>query len=180
MATKAQKKKRIEKKVEKAGVLTQFVGRGTRPVSQDYYRSEPYVPPVLKYDGIVVEPVGKTQDEKLREVLNSIDEMLSKGWDSSSAGHKLWDILSALRGPDNGEDSLKYATTGIIRRKAFPKTFTRITGLSSTRAVSAPDSFEKLAVRREQANAYDHFSRHYRRAFHSLGLSLGELNLDKQ
>lgn len=36
--------------------------------------------------------------------------------------HQLWNTLAALRGPDDGDERLKDATTAQIRTRAFPRT----------------------------------------------------------
>ena len=54
----------------------------------------------------------------VREVLDVIDEFLARG--DSRAG-ALWDVLTALRGPDDeSKEQLKSSTTSHIRRAAFP------------------------------------------------------------
>lgn len=64
-----------------------------------------------------------TQEQKdwiqsldLREMLDVIDLYLSIGHHSST----LWDVLTALRGPDSGDEGLKETTTEVIRSVAFP------------------------------------------------------------
>ncbi len=76
----------------------------------------------------------------VRKILDAIDDVLS--WQTLDGVHvdyptmmsarmdstQLWDILSALRGPDNtaaGSDVEKMQTTGVIRSLAFPKTMQR-------------------------------------------------------
>lgn len=55
-----------------------------------------------------------------RVILNQIDEFLAVGDDNARA---LFDILSALRGPDRPEDAhLKSSTTAVVRTWALPKT----------------------------------------------------------
>lgn len=63
--------------------------------------------------------VYKTTEERVREALDQIDEIFC-GLDSY-AQEKLMTILTALRGPDNGNSAIKMKTTAIIRAKAFPK-----------------------------------------------------------
>lgn len=55
---------------------------------------------------------------KINDILDQIDEVLCE---DHAAARKLWSILTALRGPDDGNDELKTRTTAIIRAKAFPK-----------------------------------------------------------
>lgn len=56
---------------------------------------------------------------KVREVLDIIDGVLAQ--DEEDA-RELWDILTALRGPDDGSVRKKDSTTVHIRAAAFPKT----------------------------------------------------------
>ncbi|MGA2886140.1 MAG: hypothetical protein ABSE80_13480, partial [Halobacteriota archaeon] len=53
----------------------------------------------------------------LRGALQQIERMLNKQPYSAD----LWDILSAIRGPDSRKWGIKDATTTIIRSEAFPK-----------------------------------------------------------
>lgn len=54
----------------------------------------------------------------VRAELNHIEALLLKG--GEDARH-LWDILSALRGPDEKDGPDKNVTTCPVRRRAFPK-----------------------------------------------------------
>lgn len=58
-------------------------------------------------------------DAKVREILDKIDDVLA---DDSPAGRQLWEVLTALRGPDSGNTVDKKTKTVPIRRAAFPKT----------------------------------------------------------
>lgn len=55
---------------------------------------------------------------KVRAALNAIDTILAERNQDSV---DLANILSALRGPDSGNDAVKAATTARIRDIAFPK-----------------------------------------------------------
>lgn len=57
-------------------------------------------------------------NKKLRKQLDVIQEMLKE-----EGGDRLWDVLSALRGPDNADlgSLTKNETTSYIRAAAFPK-----------------------------------------------------------
>lgn len=50
-------------------------------------------------------------------MLDQIDQFLSNGTDDS---RELWTVLTALRGPDDENDTLKDKSTAIIRGAAFP------------------------------------------------------------
>lgn len=56
-----------------------------------------------------------------RDVLNIIDDFLSLGGVNDCERKMLWDVLTALRGPDDETYSLKMESTIPIRRAAFPK-----------------------------------------------------------
>jgi hypothetical protein len=68
-------------------------------------------------------------------------------------GNKLWDVLSALRGPDDmGID--KYNTTAIIRKHAFPSCGVNMRGLCDTN--DAPLS----TIKEINGAGASHFDRH--------------------
>lgn len=56
----------------------------------------------------------------VKAVLDVIDEFFVTHMDDQRA-RDLWAILSALRGPDDGQWDVKGATTVYIRARAFPK-----------------------------------------------------------
>lgn len=57
----------------------------------------------------------------VRNILDTIDEFLVDNI-SNGEGGKLWDVLTALRGPDDESDwASKYTATGPIRAAAFPR-----------------------------------------------------------
>jgi len=70
---------------------------------------------------------------KVRKVLDVIDGVLAEGCRVGETGEllmppdtyidaaDLWNILTALRGPDSCDCDLKQQTTAIIRAHAFPK-----------------------------------------------------------
>lgn len=62
------------------------------------------------------------QPRTMRDVLDLIDAVLLRR-DEESA--KLWNVLTALRGPDSGDEALKLATTCHVRQAAFPRTANR-------------------------------------------------------
>ena len=53
----------------------------------------------------------------VREVLQQIDELLAEG---GTNAQQLWDVLVALRGPDDKDADTKRASTERIRAIAFP------------------------------------------------------------
>lgn len=84
---------------------------------------------------------------------------------------KLWDVLSAFRGPDSEDLFDKEATTAVIRQRAL--------GLKSAQSVPAlfvKDSDRKAQHRRKMTTRFrnskkTHFFFHVKKAFQSLDLS---------
>ena len=115
---------------------------------------------------------------KLRTVLDQIDDVLV-GEDTEVAG-QLWDVLSGLRGPDVFQaHKVKYATTRVLRHRAFPKAFDQKRGTTINRDKAVGNSDDPNLVRMRQAFigvAGDHFMKHYTWAFAALGLQIKELN----
>lgn len=58
-----------------------------------------------------------------REVLDAIDQFLAQGPDHEA--RNLWQVLTALRGPDDGNDQAKDQITAPIRGAAFPRCLKR-------------------------------------------------------
>ena len=108
----------------------------------------------------------KPKVDPWRAELARIVRFLNKGSDDSRA---LWDVLSALRGPDFNENAqiIKRFTTSVIREKV---------GLEPDMlpAEVRPDSVDGPAVRSEVP--YGHFYRHAYDAFHALGLDWPKTN----
>jgi hypothetical protein len=67
-----------------------------------------------------------SKDATAKEILDAIDGWAAaadnaRGWDTwPKEPTKLWDILSAMRGPDNGDGRLKQATTAVLRGLVLP------------------------------------------------------------
>lgn len=57
--------------------------------------------------------------KKINEILDDIDKILSKADDTACT---LWNILTAMRGPDDGDFPKKFEYTVPIRGAAFPLT----------------------------------------------------------
>lgn len=64
-------------------------------------------------------PAMNTIRPNVRAALDYLDGILSKGGQDAQ---DLWDVLSALRGPDDGGADAKVSVTIPIRRNAFPRT----------------------------------------------------------
>jgi hypothetical protein len=105
----------------------------------------------------------------LRGALQQIERMLDKQPYSAD----LWDILSAVRGPDSRKWGIKDATTTIIRSAAFPS------HPCEERSFYGEDSAEKAETRKrlfKKKQDHRHFRTHVFDAFAALQLSLYELN----
>jgi hypothetical protein len=83
---------------------------------------------------------------------------------------RLWDVLSALRGPDSAELDLKIATTAVIRQIFFKNII-----LPYSLTVEC-DSSESKKYREELVGTASHFYVHAKRAFFALGLDWNEVN----
>lgn len=105
------------------------------------------------------------QPKNLRQALDYIQEML----DGKSYSMDLWNVLTALRGPDSRDRKIKYATTALIRSAAFPK---RPCEDLSVFGDDAPH----LAQRRRDIRDLNHFREHVKDAFDSLGLDWEGVN----
>lgn len=85
----------------------------------------------------------------------------------SKEGEQLWDVLTALRGPDVQNEEVKRATTGVIRYFLLGASVPGCT-------TSNPDAPELAAVRRKLVDS--HFTGHARKAFRVLGLKWRSCN----
>lgn len=93
---------------------------------------------------------------------------------------QLWDVLTALRGPDNEDGDVKLATTEVIRWHFLGKA-PDMTSFSGS--FIAPDSIGSMHMRVYlEANKWyatpsnGHFLGHAMRAFKALGLKWDEVN----
>ena len=105
----------------------------------------------------------------LRGALRFVESMLTK----QSYSADLWDILSAIRGPDSRNKRLKHATTTVIRSAAFPSR------PCEERSFYSEDSAEKAEIRTrlfKNKEDFNHFRQHCEAAFDALDLKLFEEN----
>jgi len=95
----------------------------------------------------------------VRKALNQIENVLLK---NNADSQDLWNILSALRGPDTEEQGLKSYTIE-VRRHAFPKLTTLYT-VHKTNKI--PASFGWWTFNSDLRPVYsrDHFHNHIRTA----------------
>ena len=106
----------------------------------------------------------------LRGALRQIERMLTK----QSYSADLWDILSAIRGPDSRNKTLKHATTTVIRSVAFPSR------PCEERSFYSDDSEKKSEIRKrlfKNKEDFNHYRQHISAAFDALDLSLFEENV---
>lgn len=103
-------------------------------------------------------------------IVAAVKKLLADGY----KGQALWNILTALRGPDDEEHvrtALKEATTGVLRHKL---------GLNQWDVgafISNPDEKYFLEVRKQTSICKNwHFIKHASAAFTSLGLIWDEVN----
>lgn len=112
-----------------------------------------------------------------RVMLEMIVDFMNKADEDDS--RKLWDVLTALRGPDSDALKLKDATTAVVRHK--------LGLLSRGNFITAKDSPEAAAHRNESMprenryggyylRDYNHFSHHAYQAFKALGLEWNKEN----
>lgn len=98
--------------------------------------------------------------------LQRIARFLNEGGDQAG---KLWDVLSALRGPDDEKTRVrgtKFATTAVIR---YTMGLKRDAGIP---AVICPDKYQWADLRTIHLTDHfgDHFMKHAYKAFEALGL----------
>lgn len=107
----------------------------------------------------------------VRGMLNVIDRFLVKNneQDWGSKASQLWDVLSALRGPDSRESVVKGARTIPIRRAAFPLVAKKDDDTSDVR-ISASFAREYTKYEAQHADGSYHFNNHTDRAARVLGL----------
>lgn len=107
-------------------------------------------------------------EKRTREVLDQIDAVLSKG---NVVSEEVWNVLTALRGPDNGESEPKRVATVPIRRAAFPRTTEAHNNFGSTVFLA---DFGASTSKYDLNSGYDqddwHFDVHAQNAAQILGL----------
>jgi hypothetical protein len=86
----------------------------------------------------------------------------------------VWDVMTALRGPDDQDWQVKNATTAVIRD-------TLMRGNTHLWYTSFPDLPDFVEVRRgEEMSSEPHFYCHAQSAFRALGLEWDKLNKQKR
>ena len=100
----------------------------------------------------------------VQEVLDSISKALREL--PQAAAQDIWDILTALRGPDDEDEEVKQATTAVIRNAAL--------GYLSVQRMGAVYNLEDV-VRLSGEGRFGHFASHVRRAAAALDLEVVEV-----
>ena len=100
----------------------------------------------------------------LNEMLDMIDKFLTYNPKASV----LWDILSALRGPDSDDMELKEQTTIHIRSAAFPLTATVGSLCGIAYFAKKEDASKRLPYFAKRVNTHPHFMFHYQEAVRQL------------
>lgn len=83
---------------------------------------------------------------------------------------EMWDVLTALRGPDDQNFNKKRCTTAVIRKAVFPHN------------IPAMSRYDTRASADDRRNIYkygDHFISHTKSAFLALGLNWNTHNPEK-
>jgi hypothetical protein len=116
-----------------------------------------------------------TRLKTARQILNLLDRwFVAQKQDVRGAdeGQKLWDVLTALRGPDMRKSyNLKNTTTSRIRTAAFPRLATRGVG-----AFGASFSQGKMIrVPAVLTTDHMHFIKHVKGATRALGLRIRKM-----
>lgn len=118
------------------------------------------------------------QPKTAQSLLNQLDQFFASEDITDKEKQKLWDVLSALRGPDAETEGMKHATTSIIRSHALPEACRPGQYLEDALDVNY-DNPEHLKLRQSHmynTGQFNHFRHHALRAFNALGLTYAELN----
>lgn len=87
-----------------------------------------------------------------------------------------WDVLSALRGPDDGNNLLKEATVAVVRGRVLPRGPRGAKLVGPMGVMANPDTPALARRRRDRVGMHGHFLVHARAAFTALGLSWERTN----
>lgn len=115
----------------------------------------------------------KSQIRTMKGMLRQLDRFFADNTVVTEEHHKLWDVLTALRGPDSCNMNTKEATTAVIRHAVFPQ------GRSNIPANIGMDDTWAAERRAKMKNNGSHFWDHAWHAFNALGLKWNSTNYPK-
>lgn len=99
----------------------------------------------------------------MEEVLDALNTWFSRAPDAERWG--LWDVLSALRGPDLPELGDKATTPGVVRLAALP-------ALQGWHYITMAEAVKDISLQDSQGWGYDHFGAHVFLAARALGIGV--------
>lgn len=116
--------------------------------------------------------MGSLMGMNYRQVLDQIDEYLADPAVRRGNKEKLWDVLTALRGPDDDDEAAKHSITVNVRVKALPRS-------ALAYNTSADEPFGPILgggtpFDLSKANTH-HFRRHASTAATALNISEGDV-----
>ncbi len=116
------------------------------------------------------EPSPVTASDVLSNIESSLPSM------SDKEKRKLWSVLTALRGPDDGDDAIKAYTTAVIRRHSLP-TLANIAGAMVAGCTWCDNGSEAPEMRLSDVHMVklskkDHFLDHLADAADALGIPM--------
>lgn len=103
-----------------------------------------------------VNPYRTSSEAEAARLIDLLDRFLANPYQSADAKASLWNVLTALRGPDSNSFSAKAASTAHIRRAAFPFTTAAIDKGAAFPASFSTDSRPFSSY----ADASAHFNSH--------------------
>lgn len=106
--------------------------------------------------------------EMLQMIRSFLDSPIVQHNDQSD----VWDVLTALRGPDSGEYRIKIATTCVIRHTLMGHN--QLFGYDIN---PDSDSLASIRISLNEEGGLNHFVLHAKRAFEALGLTWTIANL---
>lgn len=113
-----------------------------------------------------------------RQMLDEISAFLSNPDVKDLEKHRLWDVLSALRGPDSYNEDYKNASTCLIRYHALGNVLNNFTWVVKKDLPQLVKLRKEMSVALTAANDTNdiHFIVHNIDAFRALGLKWDKLN----
>lgn len=102
------------------------------------------------------------------QLIDVIDDFLTEAYQDEGEYEfwKAWNLLTALRGPDSGDETVKFNTTAILRGLIFPKLTKKMMG--SVLAPLVVREKSSLSEVRFSGDEEPHFRMHIRYAMECL------------